>query len=90
MTLTCLVARPGLRLGYRCRPRSETTVRCAASPFGDAKNTASTSSPFGGAAASPFGSGAKSVAADPFASGTHDICSTHNHVQLISGESPLT
>ena len=90
MTLTCLVARPDLRLGYRCRPKSETTVRCAASPFGDAKNTASTSSPFGGAAASPFGSGAKSVAADPFASGTCDICSTHNHVQLISGESPLT
>ena len=75
MTLTCPGARPGLlRLGYRYRPRSETTVRCAGSPFDDAKNTASTSSasPFGGAAAPPFGSGAKSIAADPFASGTHE------------------
>lgn len=73
MSLTCLGARPALRLGHRCRLRTKTTVRCASSPFGDAKNAASTSSsPFGGAAASPFGSGAKSVAADPFASGRHD------------------
>ena len=91
MSFMCLEASLAFQPGYRCRTRSETAVRCAASPFGDAKNTASTSSPspFGSAAASPFGSGAKTVAADPFASGAHESLTLHR-VYTIRSEFQLT
>ena len=91
MSFTCLPAHLTPPPSYRCRTRSNTGVRCAASPFGDAKNKASTSSqsPFGGAAPSPFGSSAKTVAADPFASGTHEDV-THSRIDTISPETSLT